>query len=75
MRPYLKTSECADILDVSIYSIRGEIKDGLLKAEVVDRPARPGRKTGYRSIRVYQAAWRAYLQRYWPQHPACKESA
>lgn len=71
MRPWLTTGECARILGMSVDYMRGEIRDGLLRAEVVQREARPGRTRGNRAIRIYRTSWREYLQRYWPQHPAC----
>lgn len=70
-RPFLTTADCASALGVSVDFVRGEIKDRRLRAEVVEREPRPGRSRGNRAIRVYPEAWADYLQRYWPQHPAC----
>lgn len=65
MRAWLTTGDCARILGVSREFVRGEVRDARLPAEIVTE----GRQR--RAIRIYRLQWRAYLQRYWREHPAC----
>lgn len=67
---FLTPRECADrigIERVTADHIRGEIRDGLLKAEIIHRPVRPGRTKSKPAIRVYEEDFRAYVKRYWPR--------
>lgn len=67
IRPYLTTRECAAQLGVTSRYIRGEIRDGRLKAEVIPRDPAPDRQRAHPAIRIYREQWDAYLGRYWPR--------
>ena len=59
---YLSPSACARLLDVSASFVRGEVKDGRLQARVLTRPS------GRSVYRIAEAAFQAYVERYWPEH-------
>lgn len=67
MRDWLTTGDCARVIGMTAEYVRGEIEDGRLQAEVIERPKRYGRKWARRIIRVYQEPFRQYLEQYWPQ--------
>lgn len=58
MNPTMTTSDCARHLGVSTSFIVGEIRDGRLRALVLQR----GRRRAL--YRISPAAWRAYLREY-----------
>lgn len=71
-RPYMTPRECAERLEeaglgVSAAYIRGDIRDGLLTAEIVHREIRPGRSRSKPLIHVYEADFREYVRTTWPR--------
>lgn len=66
-RPYLTPRECADALGVTAHYIRGEIADGMLSAEKIERPVREGCQRSHPIIRIYHEDWQAYVRKYWPR--------
>jgi hypothetical protein len=67
---FMTPRECADRIGIGRVTgdyIRGEIRDGLLKAEIIVRPVRPGRERSKRAIRVYEDDFKVYVKRYWPR--------
>lgn len=66
-KPFLTTTECADIISMTSAYLRGEIRDGRLTAEIIHRPVSEGRKRSRPIIRVYPEHFAAYLKRYWPR--------
>jgi hypothetical protein len=69
-RPFLTPRECAERLAIPGVTpdyLRAEIRAGLLTAEIIDRPVRPGRQRSTPIIRVYKQDFRVYVERYWPR--------
>lgn len=66
-RDYLRTCDVADVLNMPIWWVREEIRDGKLPAEVIQRDPSPGRTKSRPSIRVYPEPFARYLERNWPQ--------
>lgn len=69
-RPFLTPRQCADTLNlprVTAAYIRSEIRDGLLTAEIIERPVRYGRRRAQPIIRVYPEDFLAYVAKYWPR--------
>ena len=66
---WLSTSQCADLLGVSAGFVRGEIRDGRLRASKL---IRPGKRTVYRVAAVEFAT---YLGKHWDHSTVCRTSA
>jgi hypothetical protein len=58
----LTTSDCAKLIGMTGEFVRGEIREGRLKARVFNGPKR--RRARYR---VERAEWQSYLDKYWPK--------
>jgi len=61
MTPPLRPSECARVIGMSPEFIRGEIKDGRLRARKYTTPR------GRVVYRIDQAAFELYLDTHWPE--------
>lgn len=64
-RDYLTPRECGEKIGMTADYIRREVRDGLLKAEIVERPVRPGRSQSRPRVRIYHDDFKAYVKRYW----------
>lgn len=66
-RPFFTTKEAADLISMTPAYVRGEIREGRLDAEVIERPVSRGRQRSKPLIRIYPEQLREYLRKYWPR--------
>ena len=59
LRPWLSTAKCAAMIGVDTGFVRGEVRDGRLKAYTIKRP---GKRTIFR---VRDTDFRIYLRAHW----------